>query len=375
MASINGSQFVATAGAATLNVGYDSNGIVPPAVPGDFNLEVYTGSGAYQGLLIDDGGQYVNLLAGAFALTDTGSGGHFLQASADSQTISGAPGDVILTQEAGDSVTGDGNVVLGYGDWSTFNLATGNNYYIGLSGNADTILGGSGDNFVYTQGTNADFTGSSGNDTVIAGSTGTGDSVAAGSGNDLVVSLGDKDTVNAGSGSDTVDVVANDDSLKGGTGSLSAVVDGTGNTVTGGQGPDSVIFVGDGNTFQGGAGPDTVSMYGNSDAVQIGSGAEMVTVMGSADSVTAGSGPSSADMFGSTNATFADNSGAVYADTLVGFNDASGDTIQLESPNTAAYALAHQQSVNGGADTLVTLNDGSTILLKGVSSVSGGFFS
>ena len=48
-------------------------------------------------------------------------------------------------------------------------------------------------------------------------------------------------------------------------------------------------------------------------------------------------------------------------------------TIKLSGGNTAAFAVAHQ--TNSGGDTLVTLNDGSTILLKGVTSVSTGFFS
>jgi hypothetical protein len=37
--------------------------------------------------------------------------------------------------------------------------------------------------------------------------------------------------------------------------------------------------------------------------------------------------------------------------------------------------LAHATQVNGGQDTLMVLNDGSTILLKGVSQIDGSFFS
>jgi len=69
------------------------------------------------------------------------------------------------------------------------------------------------------------------------------------------------------------------------------------------------------------------------------------------------------------------DSGTSYADTVVGFSQGLGDTIKLTGGDTSAYALAHSTQVNGGADTLITLNDGSTILLKGVSHIDGSFFS
>lgn len=145
--------------------------------------------------------------------------------------------------------------------------------------------------------------------------------------------------------------------------------------MTGGQGSDTVTLVGNDNTVVGGAGPDTIGIYGNTDSLQIGSGREAATILGASDSVTAGGGLASVDLFGSTNATLIDNSGAIYSDTLTGFDNAVGDTIQLPNAAAVAFAVAHQQSMNGGTDTLVTLQDGSTILLKGVTSVNTGFFS
>jgi len=46
-----------------------------------------------------------------------------------------------------------------------------------------------------------------------------------------------------------------------------------------------------------------------------------------------------------------------------------------EGGDTASYALAHSTQINGGKDTLISLNDGSNILLKGVSSINHDFFS
>ena len=77
--------------------------------------------------------------------------------------------------------------------------------------------------------------------------------------------------------------------------------------------------------------------------------------------------------FSGTNMTLADG-GNKFADTVVGFDQAAGDRIHLTT-DTVADAVAHSTQVNGGADTMITLSDGSTILLKGVSHIDPSFFS
>ena len=68
-----------------------------------------------------------------------------------------------------------------------------------------------------------------------------------------------------------------------------------------------------------------------------------------------------------------------YNDTIVGFGSGT-NTINL-STNTGTtgdtFANTVITSANSGADTLITLHDSSTILLKGItsSSVGSGFFS
>ena len=80
-----------------------------------------------------------------------------------------------------------------------------------------------------------------------------------------------------------------------------------------------------------------------------------------------------------SNETFVDGaltgSGNTYSDTVVGFNQAAGDRIHLTGTDTTAFAIAHTTQVNGGQDTLIALNDASTILLKGVTHIDAGFFS
>jgi hypothetical protein len=92
---------------------------------------------------------------------------------------------------------------------------------------------------------------------------------------------------------------------------------------------------------------------------------------GANDTVWAGSDDNVIYM-GGANQTLLDTS-SVYADTVVGFSEASGDRIHLTT-DTVSDALTHSIQVNGGADTLITLADTSTILLKGIATIDSSFF-
>jgi hypothetical protein len=74
-----------------------------------------------------------------------------------------------------------------------------------------------------------------------------------------------------------------------------------------------------------------------------------------------------------TNMTVVDGPNR-YADTVVGFDQGSGDRLHLTT-DTVANAVAHSTAVNGGQDTLITLSDGSTLLLKGITHIDNTFFS
>jgi hypothetical protein len=93
---------------------------------------------------------------------------------------------------------------------------------------------------------------------------------------------------------------------------------------------------------------------------------------GANDTLAAGSGNNVIYM-GGTDQTLLDGS-SVYNDTVVGFSEASGDSIHLTT-DTVSDALAHSTQINSGADTLITLSDTSTILLKGITSINSSFFS
>jgi Ca2+-binding RTX toxin-like protein len=204
-------------------------------------------------------------------------------------------------------------------------------------------------------GNNLDISGDSGFPALI-GVIGSNDDLSGGSvGNDTMWSIGDTVSLTDTTNNNLFGVIGNNDTLNGGPSGDTLWAIGNNEVVNGGpSGGDLIGVIGDNNSVSGGAGNDTAYSSGNNDTV--------------------GSGLGKTDIaLGGSNNTFADNSAGTYQDTIVGFDQSAGDTIKLSGTDTASYAVAHQQ--NSGGNTLVTLNDGSTILLKGVGSLSTGFFS
>jgi Ca2+-binding RTX toxin-like protein len=186
------------------------------------------------------------------------------------------------------------------------------------------------------------------------------DSVSGGSGNDTIGVTGMNDTVTVGSGNDLINVTNSSDVINGGSGS------------------DTITALASFDTINGGSGIDSISVTGTFDLIRTGIGSDTVNVTGSNDTVMsgAGAGPGQNALINLTggNMTIADGPNT-HSDTVVGFDQSAGDTIQLTGADTSVYAVAHQTPENGGQDTLITLNDGSTILLKGVSHIDSSFFS
>jgi Ca2+-binding RTX toxin-like protein len=195
-----------------------------------------------------------------------------------------------------------------------------------------------------------------------------------GAGNDTISAYGIGETISGGSAPVSLNLHGSGETANGGAGNDTIGVSGDHDTVHGGGGADSISVLGNSDTVNGGAGHDTISVHGHGDSVVIGSGPDTVNATGSDDTVSAGAGGNSLITFGGSNQTFAD-SAAHYADTVVGFSQSAGDRIQLTGGDTVSHALANSKQVNGGHDTLITLNDGSSILLKGISSINSHFFS
>jgi hypothetical protein len=77
--------------------------------------------------------------------------------------------------------------------------------------------------------------------------------------------------------------------------------------------------------------------------------------------------------FGAGAEIFSDGP-SLYTDTVSGFIQSAGDSIHLTT-DTVGNAVAHSTQVNSGQDSLISLSDGSSILLQGVSHIDPGFFS
>jgi Ca2+-binding RTX toxin-like protein len=285
MATVSGSQFVAT--------GYTGQ----PGFYTSFSggVESFSTTGQH---IISPSGATIDLVSGAYAITDNGIGGDT----------------------------------------------------IGVLGTAK-VVGGSGPSVIAAVGDNNTITG--------------------GAGNSIISVIGNNETITGGGGADTITASGNNDSVTGGSSGPDLInVIGTGETVTGGGGNDTLNVFGSGDTVFGGAGADTIGLYGDGDAAKGGSGPATIFATGTGDTVTAGSGNETINALGS-HFTF-DDSSNVYNDTVVGFSQSAGDTIKLSD---TGHTVANTALVNGGVDTLITLSDSSTILLKGITHVDTGFFS
>jgi hypothetical protein len=366
MASIPGSHFVATAPNQLVNVVETSGGPLPPPRPGEFNLEVWTGNPAaapsqpahhYQGLaVLSQGGAAINLIAGTYAVTDNGSGRDTIGASGDYETISGGAANVTLNLFGNDDVANGGgqDTISVYGKFDTVHGA--GNDRIAVYGDHDSVNGGTGNDTINIYGRH--------------------DTVTAGSGNKAVSVSGDHDQVTAGTGNVSIDLSGDHDAVSGGIGNETVNVHGSHDSVDGGSGNAVMRSFGDRNTIGGSQGNDTILVFGDHSQVDAGDGLSDIRIAGGHDTVEAGSqrGANLASLTVVGAAHFRFNDGPhTYHDSVVGFDQAAGDRIHLTT-DSVSDALAHSKQVNGGHDTLITLQDGSTILLKGVSHIDHGFF-
>jgi hypothetical protein len=337
MATIAGSQFTATGPGLPpepVNIVFVPPTAAPP-LAGDFNLEIFVGAPAvapvpasgYGLAVLSPSGLRLDLISGGFAVTDNGAGSDTLDAHGVHETIAGGSADVTLILDGDHEVASGGNGL---------NLIT-------VNGTADTVFGGH---------------------------------------DDLVNVYGAGNVIYGGSDADTIDVYSAGDTINGGAGPAHINLFSAGDVVNTGSGPDTII--GSGDTINGGAASDTVSVVGFNDLVNLGPGGDTLDAAGFNDTVAAGTvnaGGVEHDLvtFTGGNMTFGDGGGPqLYADTVVGFVQGS-DTIHLTgsdagSANVTA-TVTTQQSQNSGQDTLLTLHDGSTILLKGIGHVDSNFFS
>jgi Ca2+-binding RTX toxin-like protein len=102
---------------------------------------------------------------------------------------------------------------------------------------------------------------------------------------------------------------------------------------------------------------------------------------GANDTIFGGSGPDTIDGGSGHNLLYAGSGGTVFQDsgvrgqdTVVGFNQAHGDTIDFAGENAATIDhVVATATVNGG-NTTIALPDGTTMTLVGITHIDSTFF-
>lgn len=341
------------------------------------------------GLQIQGGAAGVSVVAGSGGLTYTNI------------TASGSAFDNIV---AGDGANFLQTATFGTGNYN-FNTGAGNDTVVVLSGNATVnagtgrnliVLGGSassGNSLVYSEGADSivgnilpkGTGGSGGTDTVNIGSGAT--TINPGSSNFFIYNNQfNAVTLLQGIGSDTVSVGRGGGSVVGGLAGNNYLFGGSGGagsagtTIRGAASGDHLFAIGSGNiTAIAGAGNETITgavnpagfgttaSMGNNMFVA-GSGNDTLMAGGGADTLVGGTG--NAQLIAGTGPdTFQIISGTGGADTITGFSASS--TLRLTgfgASLTAASAL--NTAVIQGGNTVLTLNDGTTLTFANGASVA-----
>jgi Ca2+-binding RTX toxin-like protein len=323
MASIPGGQYTFFAAGQAVNVVTTSDGTpLPPPILGDFNLALITSPSdppgmppGYQGVALESAdGRTIDLLRGNYGVKIADGGPHTIIAGTGNDSIQGGNGpDTIF----------------------------------GGSGH-DLILGGNGPDVIY---------GGTGGDTITAGS---GPTTIYGGHSDL-------------RGSDAFEGRGQDgprdfDRFQG--------HGHAGNLITGGNGPDLITGSsgpGGGNdTVTGGTGPDTIYGGTGRDMLTGGTGNDLILGNSGPETIDGGAGNNTIQV--GTGPTLIHDSGVTGQDTVVGFDVAQGDRIGFEGENNHSIdhvvATAHVHDGN----TTISLPDGSTMTLVGITHIDHSFF-
>jgi Ca2+-binding RTX toxin-like protein len=187
--------------------------------------------------------------------------------------------------------------------------------------------------------------------------------IIAGTGNDTIYGGSGDDVIHGGTGVDMLYGDAGNDTIYGGTGPETIRGGDGDDRIYGGSGPGE-LYGGNGHdTMFGGAGPDTIYAGSGNDLIYGGSGS---------DTIDGGSGNNT--IYGGSGADLISESGAGGHDTVFGFSHAGGDAISFagENSQTTQQVVATAQESHG--NTTITLPDGSTMTLVGITHIDQTFF-
>ena len=306
-----------------------------------------------------DGGFYGvtgdHLLGGLGNDTIYGHGGNdTLEGGAGNDVIHTADSTTLPSYVAEGSLVdgGPGNDILSYDDAThpvVVDLTTGhgtdtvtNIEFVAGSSFGDSINGSAGADSLFGNGGSDTITGEAGDDVIVCTDAGpdTSTYLRGGDGNDAIDGGSGFDDINGNRGNDTID---------GGAGGSDWLVGGQGDDMITAHAGDNILYGNLGNdTLQGGSGNEVLRGGQGDDSISGGAGNDWISGDRGNDTMSGGAG---ADIFH----TFV----GAGIDRVVDFNTAEGDRVQVDIGSN--YTVAQN-----GADTVITLTDGSQMILMGV---------
>lgn len=380
---------LATAADGTVSLGDGYVGVVALDTPVPTSLAVLGAGTDGQGIV---GGQ-TNLAVSA------GMGGGSIVGGNGNDSFLAAPGgdpwrvilgdghDTVVTSGQDTVMTSVGEQGLGHAQ-----IFLGSGGTLVVSGGLDTVVGGGGVDTVFAT-SDALVYGGSGTLTLVEQAAAT---MVGGAGSATVFGAATAgDVVYGGAGSLEFVGAAGRASVIGGSGALSVFAGNGGGMVAAGQGPAEIyagagmlIEAGQGDsTITGapgvsvtlsangaaevvlGAGPETIdaAAASGSNALFAGTGADLVLAGAGHDTIFAGSGE--ATLAGGGHTVFDFAAAAAPGSTVINDFSPAGDQLLLAGFGAAADATVAQSAVQGATGLMLTLPNGSTVLLAGVHSL------
>lgn len=329
-----------------------------------------------------------------------GSGGGSIVAGNGNDSFLGAPGgdpwqiilgdgqDTVVTSGQDTVMTSVGEPGLGHAA-----LFLGDGGSLVVSGGVDTVVAGAGADTVFTTGdalvyggsgaltlveqAAATMVGGTGSATVF-GAASDGDVVYGGSGSTEFIGAAGRASVIGGSGALCVFAGTGGGMVEAGTGAAK-IYAGAGMLIEAGQGDSTitgaagvrVTLAGNGAAEVAlGAGPETIdaAAASGSNALFAGAGADLVTAGSGADTIFAGSGQATLTGGGHTVFDFA--AAAAPGSTVITDFTPGGDHLLLGGFGAEGDATVTQSAAQGATGLMLTLPNGSTVLLAGVHSLA-----
>lgn len=365
--------------------GNAGNDVLNLANGGSFggSVTVYGGNGTADST---DGNDTITLGTGAaLVFANAGNDAITLNQTSSNATVWGGLGNDTVTNGA--AGTGNYVFALGQGadslDAATADFGASADVTIyGGDGIVDTADGADFIDIEGAAGMTALIYGNAGDDTITATDTGTDitATVFGGLGNDSITTEDNADSIVGGDGNDTVVAGAGDNTVDGGAGNNSITSTTGADIITTGDGNDTISAGAGANVIDAGAGTNSVTTTTGDDRITTGAGADTISSGDGDDTINAGDGADNITA-GDGNNTLVN--GEAGADTIVVGNGTSatvngGDGNDTITGGTGGISLngdAGSDNITGGtgADTLLGGTDSDTLEgAAGADSLTGG---